>query len=316
VPKILIVDDVVDNVKLLSLCLYDEGYEIATAYNGQEALEAVDREAPDAILLDIMMPIMDGIEVCRRLRRHPEHRTIPIILVTALSQEDDVICGLDAGADDYINKPFNPRVVAARTRAAVNRYMIQLENKRLVAELQVLATTDSLTGIRNRRTFFTLFEQEWRRADRTQAPLSCVMIDVDRFKNLNDTYGHQTGDKVLKQIAHTLDDGLRKSDVLCRYGGEEFCVILPETPVDGAAIWANRQRQAIEELSFPHGEATIKVSASFGVAKRETETNCVDALVNDADLALLHSKSTTRNTVTLFHPENMIPFGPPIAVPT
>lgn len=309
-PKILIVDDVVDNVKLLSLCLFDEGYDICTASNGEEALEVVEREKPDTILLDVMMPVMDGIEACTRLRRHPDHRTIPIILVTALSQEDDVVNGLDAGADDYITKPFNPRTVAARTRSAVNRYMIQLENQRLMAELQKLATTDSLTGIRNRRTFFTLFEQEWRRSDRNGTGLTSIMIDVDRFKLLNDTHGHMCGDKVLKAVASTLEDGLRQSDILCRYGGEEFCAILPETPLEGGAIWAERRRQAIEELTVSHGKETVAVTASFGVAQRTPELDSVDKLVNAADVALYHSKSTTRNAVSMHGPEEMVAYNP------
>lgn len=305
-PKILIVDDVLDNVKLLSLCLFDEGYEILTASNGQEALEIVESHSPDAILLDVMMPVMDGIETCARLRRHPEHRTIPVILVTALSQEDDVVNGLDAGADDYVAKPFNPRIVAARTRAAVSRYMIQRENQRLMAELQKLATTDSLTGIRNRRTFFTLFEQEWRRSDRNGTDVSCVMIDIDRFKELNDTFGHLAGDKVLKAVATCLEDGLRQSDILCRYGGEEFCAVLPETPREGAAIWAERRRQAIEELLVPHSSQNLQVTASFGVSQRSPRTETVDALVNTADVALYHSKSTTRNVVAIHDETEMI----------
>lgn len=308
-PKILIVDDVVDNVKLLSLCLFDEGYDICTASNGAEALEAVDRENPDTILLDVMMPVMDGIEACTRLRRHADHRTIPIILVTALSQEDDVVAGLDAGADDYITKPFNPRTVAARTRAAVNRYTIQQENQRLMAELQKLATTDSLTGIRNRRTFFTLFDQEWRRSDRNGTELTCVMIDVDRFKLLNDNHGHLSGDKVLKAIASTLEAGLRQSDILCRYGGEEFCALLPETPLDGGALWAERRRHAIESLAIQNGQQTIKVTASFGVSQRTPKLDSVDLVVNAADIALYSSKTTTRNTVTSHGEDRMIPYN-------
>ncbi|MDP6447511.1 MAG: diguanylate cyclase [Pirellulaceae bacterium] len=294
--RVLVVDDIPDNVKLLTFCLEDEGYEIVPATNGKEALTAARDCDPDCILLDVMMPGLDGVAVTERLRDDPDTAQIPIILVTALSDEDDVIRGLDAGADDYVTKPYNSRVIAARTRAAVHRHMIIRENRRLIDQLEWAAKTDSLTNLLNRRSFFELFEYEIKQLVRSRTQLSLVMVDVDHFKHVNDQHGHLAGDEALRQVANSLREGSRDSDVVGRYGGEEFCALLPDTDEEGARIWAERRREAIEQLQVQFDNVQIPITASFGIstaAGGETVTQ----ITNDADIALLDAKSAGRNRV-------------------
>ena len=297
-PRILIADDTPDNIRLLEFCLDDiEDCELFTATNGVEALEVAREVHPETILLDVMMPGKDGIQVCREIRMDPKLAQVPIILVTAMSDEDDVVRGLEAGADDYVTKPFNGRIVAARTLAAVQRYTVVSENRRLIHELEEAARKDAMTSLLNRSTFFDVFHHDLMRSVRSGETCSFVMLDIDHFKTINDTYGHLAGDQAIIRVARQLREAARESDAIGRYGGEEFCVLLPDTPLEGAMIWAERCRQSIEAMGFQWEGADVRVTASFGATQTEPGERKVEDVINRADLALLKAKAEGRNRV-------------------
>ena len=208
--RVLAVDDLPENLRLLSRYLAREGHDVVTASSGQEAIRAALKLQPDVVLLDVMMPGIDGIETCRRLKDDERTRAIPVILVTALDRDTDVVEGLKAGADDYVTKPYNIEILLARTNAAIYRYEMVRENESLLEEVRLAATTDSLTGLLNRRTFFDHVRSELSRASRHRLQLSCVILDIDFFKKVNDEHGHAAGDTVLVAIAATLEEACRR----------------------------------------------------------------------------------------------------------
>ena len=295
--RVLIVDDVPDNVQSLKHCLDNEGYEVVAATSGQQALHAAAQCLPDAILLSVTMPHQDGVETCRRLKQDDLLRAIPVIIITALDQEREAIRGLEAGADDYITKPFNERVLAARTSAAVRRRQISAENARLMSELEKLATTDTLTGLLSRRAFFAGFERELLAAIRHDMPLSVLLLDLDFFKKINDGYGHPVGDTTLRALAALLKRQFRPTDLLCRFGGEEFAVLLPATDEANAYEMAEQARAAIADLAISAGGSQLRITASFGVASRQGDVSATDVILERADEALTIAKQTGRNRV-------------------
>jgi diguanylate cyclase (GGDEF)-like protein len=265
------------------------------ATSSEEALQLAATHMPDLILLDVMMPEMNGYAVCARLKSDPTTRSIPVIFVTALEREEDEAKGLEVGAIDYITKPFNPAIVRARVRN-------HLELKRYRDFLENLATTDGLTGIPNRRQCDEFLLREWRRAIRKQTPLSLIMMDIDFFKDFNDHYGHLAGDDCLRQVAQTLAEGARRpADLVARYGGEEFVSVLPETNLEGARQVAEQLRDKINALQIPHARSPVAgyVTLSLGVA---TQTPTVgqqpQGIVELADARLYISKESGRNRVT------------------
>jgi diguanylate cyclase (GGDEF)-like protein len=291
---VLVVDDTPANLKLLYELLKDE-CSVRTASNGPKALAICQSEQrPDLVLLDVMMPDMDGYEVCRRLKEDPRSRDIPVIFITAKTDIEDEQKGLELGAVDYITKPFGPAVVKMRARN-------QIELKRAREQLTRLATTDGLTGLANRRRFDEVLAQESARHARSGAELSLVMMDIDHFKAFNDTYGHINGDDCLRQVARVIEGNVvRNSDLAARYGGEEFVCILPETSHAGAVAFAERIRQGIMALAIPHSASSAAdyVTVSIGVAttryaaeKREL------SIVAQADEQLYAAKSGGRNRV-------------------
>jgi two-component system cell cycle response regulator len=295
VARVLVIDDVPDNVKLLTYELADDGHEVVTASNGAQALALAATQHPDVILLDIMMPGIDGIETCRRLKADPRLQAIPVIMVSARGLEADVISGLDAGAQDYVTKPFNLSIVLARVRAAERiktDHDRQTEQNRALLEV---ATIDPLTSARNRRFLDDALHAGVSFAVRHVLPLSLVMLDVDNFKHYNDTYGHPAGDDVLRTICGLLRKALREHDVVARYGGEEFAVLMPATDSESARAIGERLRTSIAD----HEWARRQITASVGVATMlPDEPIAPAALVADADLALYHSKHQGRNCVT------------------
>ena len=287
---ILIVDDMPINLKILIEVLGDR-FEIVFATNGRDALAVAEVNQPDLILLDIQMPDMNGYEVCKALKLRARLEGVPIIFLTAMSQQEDEVAGLKLGAVDYITKPFNPDIVRLR----VNN---QLELKRYRDERAKLALLDGLTGIPNRRAFDEQLRREWFRALRNQTLLSLVMSDIDFFKAYNDAYGHLGGDDCLKQVATALFASMRLSDFAARYGGEEFVCILPETDNEGALITAERIRINVESLKIPHGESSVSpfVTLSLGVATLKlTEDFTPDSLIKMADTMLYMAKNKGRN---------------------
>ncbi|MCI0691910.1 diguanylate cyclase [candidate division KSB1 bacterium] len=255
--KILVVDDVPVNVQLLTTYLTSVGYEVVTARDGQEALDQVAATLPDLILLDVMMPKLNGFEVCERLKSDPTTRIIPVIMVTALNEIEDKIKATESGADDFVSKPFNKLELLTRVKSLLRIKQLHDELSAKVRELELarerlrqLAITDGLTGLYNHRYFKEHLEQELYRASRHQSRVSVVMVDIDHFKKFNDTYGHPAGDAILRAIAMLLKENIRKIDLAARYGGEEFCLVLVETPKAAAIVVAEKVRRLVEAHLF------------------------------------------------------------------
>ncbi|MBF0371215.1 MAG: diguanylate cyclase [Magnetococcales bacterium] len=293
--RILIVDDMPINIKVLSDHLKPY-YQILVATNGPKALQiANDTPPPDMVLLDIMMPEMDGYEVCRQLKENPATKEIPIIFVTALTETEDETRGLEMGAVDYITKPFQPAIIRARIHN-------HLALKRKVDLLESMAFLDGLTEIPNRRFFDHAFEREWKGAVRESTSLSLMILDIDFFKKVNDTHGHAAGDECLKQVAASLAKVIqRPEDILVRMGGEEFGVLLPNTAGPAARRLAEQMRANVEATRIQpiFSEAVLQVTISIGVATIfPDKASNSKLLFETADAALYESKEGGRNRVT------------------
>lgn len=290
---ILIIDDTPINIRILSELLVDE-YEVVFATSGQDGLARAVAVRPDLILLDIMMPGMDGYEVCRRLKDDPATRDIPVIFVTALGAEADEAKGLKAGAIDYISKPISPAIVKMRIHN-------HLELKRHRDFLADMAAIDGLTGIPNRRRFDETLHMEWHRAQRTGKPLSVLMIDIDHFKLYNDNYGHLQGDDCLRAVAQALAQVVhRGGDFVARYGGEEFVCILAETDAAGAQVVAERLLATVADQNIPHETSPVapRVTISIGYCCASSVSgHSWDQLVGCADRNLYRAKQEGRNRV-------------------
>src|SRR5687768_2673382 len=306
--RILVVDDHEDNVELLRARLEAWGYRVDSARDGQEALDSVQADPPDLILLDVMMPSIDGNEVARRIKQNPGLPFIPIIMQTALDSTESKVEGLEAGADDYITKPIEFAELKARLRSMLRIKRLQEELEERERELleanerlRHMSRTDALTGLENRRSIERHLDSMFAHGERLSEPLSCVMSDLDRFKSVNDEYGHHAGDAVLKQFAAILKKAAREIDVVGRYGGEEFIVLLPGTVLDAAVTFAERVRKEVEAHTFVFDGGTIRRTASFGVAgwPHPKVSNC-DRIVRAADDALYVAKETGRNKVVRF----------------
>jgi len=290
---ILIVDDLRTNALALAKILKSE-WAVKTAFDGPSALKmAVEDPLPNIILLDVQMPGMDGYEVCKRLKQSPETRDIPVVFITALNDHKDEAYGLGLGAVDYIVKPVNEPIVKARIRNHVALQQARSDLALKNEELEQLAIRDTLTGLYNRRKLDTSFAREVERAARYGRPLSVIMVDVDYFKAVNDTHGHPVGDAVLIETARLLQAALRTSDILGRWGGEEFLIICPETPIETAVPLAERLRSDYEQCEF---SGAGHLTASFGVAAHRAGHHVEDILLG-ADKALYQAKKSGRNRV-------------------
>jgi two-component system cell cycle response regulator len=306
--RILIVDDHEDNVELLRARLEARGYETLSASDGQEALESVRANVPDLMLLDIMMPRIDGIEVARRVKGDPTLPFIPIIMQTALDSTEQKVEGLDAGADDYITKPINFAELEARVRSLLRIKALQEEVERQKTSLEALnerllriSQTDGLTGLFNRRHIEEELGHMYQHSARLGEQLTVVMADLDKFKSVNDTYGHQAGDEVLRQTAEILTKAIREIDRVGRYGGEEFMLLLPGTTAEEAVTFCERVRHTLESHTFTFEGGSLQRTGSFGVATfPHTRIKNCDALVRAADDALYVAKETGRNKVVRF----------------
>ena len=282
---ILIVDDMALNIQLMASFLKNH-YEIKVATNGEKCLElAHNKPAPDLILLDIEMPDMNGYEVCQLLKENPETTAIPVIFVTGKVADDDEEYGLKLGAVDYITKPIRPAIVLARVET-------HLTIKRQQDQLKRMALHDQLTGIYNRHYLMETAQLKVARSLRHQFELSLAVIDIDYFKLVNDKHGHMVGDKVLIAVAELLDKSTRKEDLVARFGGEEFVLILDHCSVKQAVERLEIIRQTIEKR-LPEG---IQITASFGVAELTKDEKLSD-LIKRADLALYRAKSNGRNRI-------------------
>jgi len=261
-PRLLVVDDQPVNVQALYQ-VFAADHQVLMATSGLQALAVCRDKLPDLVLLDVVMPGMDGYETCRQLKADPQTRDIPVIFVTSHTDVASEAQGLAAGAVDFISKPINPGIVRARVNTHVTL-------KHQSDYLRQLAFVDGLTGVANRRYFNERLVSETRRAERSSSTLSLVILDVDYFKNFNDHYGHQAGDDCLRRIAQALREGLqRPGDFVARYGGEEFVVLLPETELAGALRLCERLHQCIAALAVAHVTSLLPqhvVSLSMGVA--------------------------------------------------
>lgn len=320
---ILIVDDSKDALLLFLLTLQGAGYkDVIIANSAREALDILEKSKSansdinvDIILIDLMMPGMNGIEACRRIKDDEQLSDIPIMVVTAVSEIEYLESAFNAGAMDYLTKPFRNTELLIRVRSLLNlkrdidhRKNHEFELEHLAGQLasanrmlQRIAILDGLTGIANRRYFDEVIEEEWLRAIRDQTPLSIIMIDIDHFKAFNDTYGHQAGDESLKAVAMVLKDTLKRpADMIARYGGEEFVAVLPETEIKGAVPIAEAMRSDIDALNIPHKNSHnhSRITISLGIASITPERNTAPSLlIAAADKALYRAKDKGRNRI-------------------
>lgn len=289
--RILVVDDAMENIQILHAALQEE-QEVLFALDGERALELARGQQPDLILVDAMMPGMDGYAVCAALRAAPETRDIPVIFVTALKTPEDETRALDAGAADFISKPVNAAVVRARVRT-------QLTVKRQADALRALTLTDPLTGVANRRAFDERLHAEWRRCARAGLPVALILADVDHFKAYNDHYGHPAGDACLVQVAAALRRSAgRTHDLVTRYGGEEFAILLPQLDVSGAECVARRLQDELARLAIAHAASPTAphLTLSMGLASLvPQDAQGADSLVARADALLYAAKAGGRN---------------------
>lgn len=306
--RVVVADDSPVDLALLRSFLGKAGYDVAAVENGTDALAMVASHRPDLVLLDVQMPDISGLEVCRRLRESAEFREIPVIFVSAGSDSKSILEGFDAGGVDFVTKPFRSPEVLARVRTHIDLYRSRLEiinlNGQLLSanqELERLSQTDSLTGLANRACYEHGLDREWRRALREVVPLGLLMIDVDHFKAFNDTYGHPAGDVCLRSVAQAAQRTVhRPYDLVARYGGEEFVVLLPSTPREGCALVAQRIQADIAALNIAHsGSAAADfVTVSIGVASDiPADIDGKAQLVAAADRAVYRAKDRGRNRV-------------------
>ncbi len=320
--QILIVDDNPDNIQLAASELKDGGYGIAFAESGAEALEQAQEHGFDLVLLDVMMPHMDGFEVCKNLKEMPQYKDVPIIFLTARDEKDAILHGFDIGGADYVTKPFYGPELRSRVRshlrlresqerlerinAELNKELLrdvyreeefrqnEVTLRRITQDLLAQATTDKLTGLRNRRSLLAIADYELTRAKRNGRTYAFIMADVDHFKSINDNHGHATGDQVLKVIADRLQKTVRGQDQVGRWGGEEFVVFVPETDSEGALILAEKLRAAIAGEDIPTDSGAIPVTMTLGIAGGGKGSDITE-VINAADDALYEGKRQGRN---------------------
>jgi diguanylate cyclase (GGDEF)-like protein len=305
-PTIVVADDEPVNRQLIQRRLEREGYRVLTARDGGEAVRLTREELPDLVILDVMMPEMDGMDACRLIKEDERTRDIPVIFLSARDETEMKVSGLGLGADDYISKPFEAAELVARVhvRIRLKRERDQLRTSAEEAsvraeEAQERAMKDALTGLLNRHALTHTLARESAEARRYNRPLSCLMVDLDSFKTINDTYGHATGDLVLRQIAAVLREAVRGTDTVFRYGGEEFLVLLPETDLNGAGALGEKIRAAAEGRFFGGSSRPFGLTLSVGVASLSDEESGSD-MVARADMALYRAKKRGRNRVETF----------------
>ena len=287
---ILIVDDTIANLDILVELL--DQYDVIDATNGKDALEIASTEKIDLILLDIMMPDMDGYEVCERLKANDKTKYIPVVFITAKTDEHSIYRAYDVGGTDYITKPFLPKELLARVKK-------ELKMQDLIDELKFLSSTDPMTKLYNRRYFTKISQHIFGLATRENQDISIIMLDIDKFKRVNDTYGHRIGDDVIIALANIMINSQRSSDVVCRYGGEEFVILLPNTVIEEARAVAEKLRKIVEATSvkLEHGKE-LKFTISLGISQVDIKNDInIEKALNQADIALYEAKKSGRNRV-------------------
>lgn len=308
-PEILLVEDDKLQGKTTKDYLESSGYKVIWVEDGKSAIKTVKTRDIDLIVLDFILPDMNGNEVCRWLKLNQETKGIPIMMLTAQSSTTDKIASLTAGADDHLTKPYNEPELSARIYACLRTKALQDElrtkNRQLeevLSKVEVLAITDPLTQLYNRRHFESVIESEFASTARYKSPASCLMIDVDHFKGVNDEYGHRAGDTVLRELSQIIKNCLRKVDTVARWGGEEFVVLLPRTKKQDALIAASRILKAIAEYKF--SDIDRQITVSIGIASIPDLTiDTAEKLVDASDSAMYEAKEKGRNQIIIAEQE-------------
>lgn len=299
--KVLAAEDNPVFQSMLANMLTKWGYTPVVAHDGNEAWEALQQpDGPQLAILDWMMPGLNGVDICRGVRAAGREPYVYILLLTARTDSQDLVEGMEAGADDYLTKPFQAHELRVRLRAG--RRILDLQQQLLAAReaLREQATHDGLTGLLNRNSILAILDKELARASRENTALSVLMVDLDRFKLINDTHGHAAGDAVLCEAAHRMRESVRNYDSVGRYGGEEFVIVLPGCDAQSAQAQAARVRQTFADAPFQTGSASLQATCSIGVSWRvHPRANEAGALLREADLALYASKGHGRNCVVV-----------------
>lgn len=302
---ILLVEDNEPQARVTGDFLKQSGYDVVWAKDGKSAIKNSKTMEIEAVLLDLNLPDMNGTEVCKWLKKNPDTKGLPVIMLTEKGSLQDKVTGFESGADDYLPKPYNEIELNARIYAALRTKGLQdelrMKNRQLeelLERVKMLAITDPLTEVYNRRQFENIISVEFDRTRRYRFPLSCLMVDVDRFKLINDEHGHQTGDLVLKELAKLISMNIRNVDVLARWGGEEFVVLMPHTDSESAHLSSLRLLKKVSEHEYPRISGGITVS--IGVASADSpEIETSEHLIHRADLAMYEAKKNGRNRVEL-----------------
>jgi diguanylate cyclase (GGDEF)-like protein len=297
--KILIADDSIVSRHLLEATLRKWGYDVLVACDGIEALEALQRDdTPQLAILDWMMPGLTGPEVCRKIRQRGREPYTYMLLLTSKSQKEDLIEGMEAGADDYITKPFDQHELQVRLRAGTRLVDMQAELLAAREALREQATRDSLTHLWNRNSILEILDRELARSLREGGPIGVVIVDLDHFKDVNDRHGHLAGDAVLREAARRMKTGIREYDSIGRYGGEEFLILLPGCDEAASFNQAERLRKQLAQSEMSFNETRLNISASFGVTTALPSHACSpESLIRRADQALYAAKNSGRNRV-------------------
>jgi diguanylate cyclase (GGDEF)-like protein len=303
---ILIVEDDPVSRRLLEKTLVKAGHEFVSVENGRKALEKFKERFFPIVLTDWMMPEMNGLELCRAIRERTNTGYVFTVLLTAKDSKDDIVAGLEAGADDYLTKPVNQAELIARIKTGIRILELERSLKRANEEIRILSITDPLTGCYNRGYMTERLPQEIKRAKRYRHSLSLVLCDIDDFKKINDTYGHQVGDRILKEFVQWINESIRDGvDWLARYGGEEFLIVVPETDTKGACCVAERLRRMLSQRAIEIQGERIHITVSFGVTGLDPDTPdekiSPEALITQADECLYQAKQEGRNRVRVSH---------------
>jgi diguanylate cyclase (GGDEF)-like protein len=287
-PLILIVEDSSVNSRICEKLLNKQGFATFVCSDAETAINYINIESPDLILLDIIMPGIDGYEFCAMIKNNLKIKDTPIIFLSAMHDEKSIIKGFECGGVDFVTKPFRHQELLARIRT-------HIELKKAKENLLRMATTDELTRLANRRHFMDRLNEEYERSRRNDSEFTMLMIDIDYFKRVNDTFGHQAGDAVLRMTSDIMKHNLRLSDILGRIGGEEFAVLLPDTEIKEGVIIAERLRKKIENLGVPYNQSMINITISIGASNSLTDDSGIDSILQRSDTALYRAKEYGRN---------------------